>query len=67
MKAFSLTPSLPLSLSSLRLPPHSHLRRRFSHLHFFASNVPHSGISEGMDSISRIFNAILGDIAEEDA
>ena len=41
-------------------------RRRFSHLHFFASNAPHSGMGEGMDSIARIFNAILGDIADED-
>ncbi len=39
---------------------------RFAHLHFFASNAMHSGGAEGMDSIQRIFNAMLGDIAEED-
>ena len=40
--------------------------RSFSHLHFFASNKLHSGVTEGVDSIIRIFNAMLSDIAAED-
>ncbi len=42
------------------------LSGRFAHLHFFASNAMHSGVNEGFDSVQRIFNAMLGDIAEED-
>ena len=42
-------------------------RRRFAHIHFLTSNGLHAGTDEGYDSVVRIFNAILGDIASEDA
>ena len=35
-------------------------------MHYFFSNDLYSGVYEGMDSISRVFAAMLGDIPVED-
>jgi hypothetical protein len=37
----------------------------FAHSHFLASNQLHAGIGEGMDSMWRIFSAMLGSFPEE--
>ena len=39
----------------------------FAHAHFLASNQLHAGIDEGMDSMWRIFSAMLGSFPEDKA
>ena len=38
----------------------------FAHIHFLASNPLHAGVAEGVDSVWRIFGAMLGEFMEED-
>ena len=38
----------------------------FAQVHYFASNPLHAGAGEILDSIRRIFGAMLGDISKED-
>ena len=41
-------------------------RARFAHIHFLTSNGLQAGTMEGLDSVVRLFDAILGNIDKDD-